>query len=64
MAEKQISNGTVIMLCKCHSEFQDKEYGKFRRLFNHGKSKGGEEGGRKVDARCSVCGNEVLGVRV
>jgi len=41
---------TKIMKCDCKHEFQDKRYGKYKRVFNYGK---------KNDIyRCTVCGKE------
>jgi len=42
---------TIVLNCSCQHEFQDKEYGKGRRLFSL-KIKGGK-------AKCTVCGKEV-----
>ncbi len=44
---------TVIKTCTCPSTYQDKRYGKGKRVFNT------REGGRYMSKsfRCSVCGN-------
>jgi len=47
---KEIKMSTIILKCKCYHEYQDKIYGKQRRV--HNIKKGGEK------ATCTVCGNE------
>ena len=47
-----------ILQCVCKHEFQDKQYGVQKRLYNIVK-----HSGDKVDKtikRCTVCGNEIL----
>lgn len=41
--------------CNCESEFQDKQYGKQRRVFNEATKKGAE----KEKCRCTVCNREI-----
>jgi len=43
----------IIMLCSCEHEYQDKKYGKYRRIFNSTKK-------NKIiqSWRCTVCGHE------
>lgn len=41
---------SIVSNCTCNSEFQDKQYGKGRRLFNLSE-KGNE-------AKCTVCGSK------
>lgn len=44
--EETKKDGTTVVSCTCKSEFQDKEYGKGKRLANIGKTKN----------TCTVCG--------
>ena len=44
--------GTVIKECTCPNEYQDKRYGKGKRVHNNSSAKGVT--GR---ARCATCGN-------
>jgi len=46
---------TEIIDCKCPNEFQDKRYGKNRRVANHAPSKGSQ----KNRYRCTSCLKEV-----
>ncbi len=43
---------TIIKRCSCKSKFQDKRYGKGKRLFN-------ETSNNAYSCRCTVCGKEV-----
>lgn len=45
---------TKIMLCKCESKFQDREYGPHKRVFNYAPGNGKDEKNRY---RCTVCGD-------
>jgi len=45
-------NLTKIIICSCEHSYQDKVYGKYKRLHNKGKSKSGTE-----VWVCTVCGN-------
>lgn len=45
---------TIVLPCTCKSEFQDKTYGKSKRLYNlRDRQK------HKGEAICTVCGNKV-----
>lgn len=47
---------TKIITCTCKSEYQDKEYGKGKRVANHASSQGSKE----WQWRCTVCGKEKM----
>lgn len=44
---------TMIKVCNCKHEFQDKKYGKGKRVFNSGAGKGSDS-----KYKCTVCGKE------
>jgi hypothetical protein len=44
---------TKIKRCKCEHKFQDKQYGKHRRVHNYAEKVRGGNGGW----RCTVCGS-------
>lgn len=46
MASKDIKNGTSVVQCDCKHEFQDKNYGKSKRLANN----------TLKGYKCTVCG--------
>lgn len=48
---------SVVMPCVCQHAFQDKEYGRGKRLHNPVK-KGGKSEKEATNARCTVCGSE------
>jgi len=51
MAENHLIASTKIKECTCEHEYQDKRYGKYQRVMNPCKNKGGD----KVAYRCTVC---------
>lgn len=46
--------GVKVLVCTCTDEYQDKKYGKRRRV--HNKTKGGSE--NSPEYRCVTCANE------
>lgn len=48
-----MTEANKILPCTCESKFQDKEYGKGKRLFNLSQSP------KKKEAHCTVCGKVV-----
>ena len=43
----------MIKKCTCEHKYQDKKYGKYKRVCN-------PCGAEKKDARCTVCGKQVM----
>lgn len=51
-ADTSSGQGTEILICSCQHEFQDKKYGKGKRVHNRKASKS------TFDFKCTVCGKD------